>query len=414
MEILIVTDAYPPEIRSAAHLMQELAEALLGRNHNVTVLTGYPRYNLDEDLKSQTFNEFSDENGTKIIRVKTIPYHNVPLLVRGVGELTLPFLFLRSLRKYVKEKIDCVIVYSPPLPLGIVGSIVKRKYKARFILNLQDIFPQNGIDIGKIRNPFVIKFYEAIEKFVYKRADKITTHSAGNRDFLLERKHVPSGKVTVLSNWIDVKPFRNPKKDISPREKFSLQDKFIIIFAGVIGYYQGLDIVIKVATEVKNYEDIVFLIVGDGAEKKKIIQAAKEANLKNVVFRGFVAKEEYPALIKDSDIGLVCLNPENQTPVVPGKLLGYMAAGIPVLAFLQRQSDAHKLIKEAKCGYSTFSDDPQKAAKLVLKVYEQKDKLKQLGANGQKYVTGVFSIEKAVEKIEALFYESPVSALLST
>ena len=122
MKILIVTDSYPPEIRSAAHLMQELAEELSARNHKVTVLTGYPRYNIDKNSKRETFDEYLNENGVKIIRVKTIPYHNVPLFVRGLGELTLPFLFFTRLRKYMNGNIDCVIVYSPPLPLGIVGS----------------------------------------------------------------------------------------------------------------------------------------------------------------------------------------------------------------------------------------------------------------------------------------------------
>ena len=129
---------------------------------------------------------------------------------------------------------------------------------------------------------------------------------------------------------------------------------------------------------------------------------ANSYGLQNVIFAPFVSKQEYPELLKDVDIGLVCLTSKNKTPVVPGKILGYMAAGVPVVAFLQEESDAHMLIRDANCGYSVVYGDPEKAAKLIMQVYAERDKFKQLGANGIKYASEVFSIEKAIEKIEGI------------
>jgi colanic acid biosynthesis glycosyl transferase WcaI len=128
--------------------------------------------------------------------------------------------------------------------------------------------------------------------------------------------------------------------------------------------------------------------------------------LKNVLFAPFVSKNEYPYLVKDMDVGLLSLTSKNQTPVVPGKILGYMAAGIPVLAFVQQQSDAHELIRVAKCGYSMVYGEPEKAAHLVECMYSQRDSLQRLGHNGAKYVAEFFSLAMAVDRIETLFQDS--------
>ena len=116
----------------------------------------------------------------------------------------------------------------------------------------------------------------------------------------------------------------------------------------------------------------------------------------------FVSKEEYPELVKDADVGLVCLSNKNKTPVVPGKILSYMAARIPVLAFLNRESDGHQIIHEARCGYSDVSDNAQRASQLILKMYKGKSSLKELGLNGYQYAVKNYSKKVCVDKLESL------------
>ena len=185
-----------------------------------------------------------------------------------------------------------------------------------------------------------------------------------------------------------------------------LDGKFVFLFAGVMGPSQGLDLVIQVAERVKANPDLCFLLVGDGTEKSRLQKMANALGLKNVLFAPFVSKDEYPYLVKDMDVGLLSLTNKNQTPVVPGKILGYMAAGIPVLAFVQRQSDVHELISDAKCGYSIIYGDTEKAAHLVECMYSQRDSLRRLGHNGAKYVAESFSLAMAVDRIETLFQDS--------
>jgi glycosyltransferase involved in cell wall biosynthesis len=403
MNILLITDSYPPEIRSASHLMQEMAEGLRDRGHKVSVVTSYPQYNLVPEIKKIRFNKFSVEDNIEVIRIKTLPHHKVNLILRGVSQLTLPYIFFYNIKKYIKHKIDIVIVYSPPLPLAIAGGMIKAAYGAKFILNVQDIFPQNAMDLGALNNKLMIKFFEWMETKAYKIASKIAVHSHGNRKFLTGKKQVPVDKIHVMHNWIDLKPYMNTTNTNVSRERYGLNGKFLLLFAGVIGPSQGLDLVIKAANELKEIQDICFLLVGDGTEKERLRRMAKSYSLRNVIFKPFVSKEEYPNLVKSSDIGMVCLSSKNKTPVVPGKILGYMAASIPVVAFLNKESDAHVLIKDARCGYSTIHNGHKGIAETIGMIYRERDKLKEYGENGFKYVSEHFSKDVCIDNLEELF-----------
>jgi len=403
--VLLITSSYPPEIRSSSHLMQEMAESLKDRGHRVFVVTSYPHHNLADGHNNQRFNIITDENGIQVLRIKTIPAHMVGYLIRGFSQLILPYLFLYKIKRLIKVKIDIVIVYSPPLPLAIVGEKLKEHSRAKYILNVQDLFPQNAIDLGILKNRFLIDFFERIEANAYTSADHIVVHSENNGIFLNKKKEVPYEKVNVIHNWIDIAPYKHIKKTGRFRKIYGIQDKFIFLFAGVLGPSQGLELIIKAADQLKKFPEICFLIVGDGTEKNKLVRMAEEYGLTNICFRPFVSKEEYPELVKDADVGLVCLSSMNKTPVVPGKILGYMAASIPVVAFLNKESDGHKVIEDAQCGFTSVSDDPTTASGVILKIYKDRVHIKKYGEKGFKYVCETFDKEICLNKLEILFRE---------
>lgn len=402
MHIVLVTDSYPPEIRSASNLMQELAEGLRDRGHKITVVTSYPRYNLSEELKCKFFDELTIENSINVLRIKTLPHHKVNFILRGIAQISMPYLFIAKIKKYLHERIDVVIIYSPPLPLFKVGEIIKRRCRAKFILNVQDIFPQNAIDIGVLKNKALITFFEYLEKKAYQSADSIIVHSKGNKEFILNSKKAACGKVNILYNWIDVESYVGLERTNIYRKKFNIEDKFIFLFAGVIGPSQGLDLIISVAERIRHIQDICFLLIGDGMEKERLKKVINELKLANVIFKPFVSKNEYPLLVKDADVGLVCLTSMNKTPVVPGKILGYMAASIPVIAFLNKESDGHKIIRDARCGYSAVSDNIERAVETVEKIYNERSRLKEYGENGFTYAIKNFEKDICIRHLEEL------------
>ncbi len=400
MNVMLITDSYPPEIRSAAQLMKELAEELVERGHVVTVLTTWPQYNIAKNQNLDLIKPFSVENGVKVRRIKTLRHHNVNYIFRGISQILMPFYFKKEIRKHSIPIPDVVVIYSPPLTLSKVGIFLKKKYGAKLILNVQDLFPQNAIDLGVLKNELLVKYFEKMENNAYFFSDSIAVHSEGNRRYLIDQKKVSKDKVDILHNWIDTSAFVDQEK-YDFRKEFSLENKFVFLFAGVIGPSQYLDLIIDIANDVQDKKDIRFLFVGDGAEKNRLIE--KSSNLENILFKPFVSSDLYPALVSSVDVGLVCLSPANKTPVVPGKILGYMAGALPVIAFLHEESDGHKVIKESKSGISVLSGNYEKALEALLEIYNRKDLLSSYGQNGLEYVNKNFEKKICVSNLERLF-----------
>jgi len=400
--VLIVVDVYSPEISSTSHLMQELAEGLVKLGHKVTVVTAYPKTYLVDSLRGKDFQQIEVLNGVRVIRAKTLPLRKVNFIIRGISQLFLPILFYYQVRKNIREKIDVVINYCPPLPQAIVGQLVKKSYGSKFILNLQDIFPQNAIDLGILKNKLIIKFYEFLEAKVYQWADLITFNSKKGREFLIKNKNINPEKIIFLPNWVDVDGFDNDKL-IDYRKEYGLDGKLVFLFGGIIGPAQGLDFLSEVARRVADLDDIRFLIVGDGTEKEKLVSKIKEYGLSNIILKDFIEKKYYPSLVSSFDVGIVALNSKNKTPFLPGKFLGYMAAGKPIFAFLNKESDGFELIEGARCGYAVLAGDVEAAEKAIRKFYEERNNLKEKAGNSFSYAKNNLDTKVILRKIEGLF-----------
>jgi glycosyltransferase involved in cell wall biosynthesis len=314
----------------------------------------------------------------------------------------LPFYFLAALRQHLVGTLDGVIVYTPPLPLAFVGERLRSR-GARYVLNVQDIFPQNAIDLGALKSAALIRFFRWMEKRAYHSADVVTAHSEGNRDFLLRSHPEISSKLTVLHNWVDAGSHDQVRPIVRNfRAEWELSGKFVVLFAGVIGPSQAIDVVLDAAGRLRDLTDLTFLIVGDGSEKAKLEERAHTAGLSNVVFKPFVSREQYPDLVASSDVGLVSLSTLNKTPVVPGKILGYMAGGKPVAAFLNVESDGHAIIESARCGYSCASNAPQDIDTILRRLYEERTLAPEMGLRGADYVRSHFGKDVVIDRLEAI------------
>jgi len=403
MRLLLVTDQYPPEICSAAGLMKELAVELAAHGHAVTVLTTSPRHKLDGNDAAKTWPVLSLEEGVTVIRASTFALHHVGYLRRGLAVILAPFQMWQALRRHVAPDFDAVFIYSPPVTLGLIGMIMRRR-GAGVLFNVQDIFPQNAIDLGILRNPVLIAFFRLIERLSYRYADVVTAHSKGNLDLLVSANPGLAGKFRVLHNWIDVGRFSSPRsKDY--RRSFGLDGKFVVLFAGVIGPSQGMDRLIEVADRLRDLDDLVFLIVGDGTEKQRAEDMVGARGLRNILFKPFISQDDYPDLLSGCDVGLVSLGPAVKTPVVPGKMLGYMAASLPIAAFVNAESDAHQLVADSACGFSCVSDDVKGMERILRKFHDDPGARKKMGDNGRKYAMRHFSRDNIIVKIQEMFAE---------
>ena len=402
MNILIITDSFPPEIKSSANLLSELSVDLAESGHRVTVVTGFPKHytnNIDQRYKGRLF-LFERMSKVKVIRLFSIPFIRHIPVIRGLDQFLLSLVFM--LGGIFSGKQDIILTYSPPLPLGISAFLVGKIKKIPFIFNVQDIFPQSVIDLGLLKSKVLIKISELMEKFIYKKASYITVHSEGNRENIIS-KGVNPEKVVTIHNWVDtdlIRPTESRNNDF--RNNNNLNGKFIISFAGVMGFAQGLDVVIYCAELLKSYKDILFLLIGDGIKKNGLMEKARNMQLNNIKFLPPQPKEIYPSILYASDICLVTLDKNVLTPAVPAKLLSVMASGRPVVASMNLKGDAPKIVESAKCGYCVEADNAMGLSKAILKLYNNPMLRDEFGQNGRKYAVKHFSRNSCTEKYEKL------------
>ncbi len=402
MKLLLVTAYFPPDTGSAAHLFYELGKVLVKKGCEVTVLTGFPFYYAQGDLTCYKQRNWMTENteGMKVVRVRVaqLPRH-IPVF-RGIWQFITAFIF--TFAGMIITKPDISIVYSPPLPLALTAYVLKKIKKVPFILNVQDIFPQSAIDLGILRNRLLIHFFEKLELFSYRKADWITVHSPSNREWIIKKGATPE-KVKIIPNCVDTDFIRPAERTNSFREEYNLGDKFIVSFVGVLGYSQDLDIVLESASVLKNYKDILFLIVGNGVEKVRLENKSYRMGNRNIRFIPMQPRERYPLILQASDISLATLREEVRTPVVPSKILSIMSAGKPVIICMDLSGDAAKIVKDSQCGYALPAGDFQGLSDAILKLYYSPQLREEFGDNGRSYCEKYVSLEKSAEEYINLF-----------
>ena len=401
MKILLMVLYFPPETRSSANLYYELATKFIKFGHEVFVITTSPNTGLSNKQKRRKLGLFSAESfeGITVIRVSVPRFLLHKSIFRGIWEFICSILFF--LAAYSVNP-DIVLMYSPPLPLGLSGVALKKTRGIPFVFNVQDLYPQSIIDLGFLKNRFLIWFYERIECFIYWQADHITVHSSGNKEHVLKKGIVPD-KVSVLPNWVDTDFLCPGEKNNQFRKELELNGKFVVSFGGVLGYSQNLDIILEAAKQLAAYPEIIFLIVGDGSEKQRLIEKAKSMELSNLIFLPMLPRERYPEMLHASDVSLATLGPEVKTPVVPSKIISIMAGGKPVIASMQSYGDAPKIIQEAGCGIVVSPNDPKELSEAVIKLFRDQHLCDEMGRKGREYAEKYFSLNAASKRYLDLF-----------
>jgi len=409
MRVLLLIYAFPPEITGSGHLYYELAQDLISMGHQVIVLAPIPRQRMG--TQTEVIREHygrrvlvkENLNGVQTMRTAVLPFSLNNPLTKGLDHFTVAF--SQWVGGQFAGKPDVILVYSPPLPLGLTGYILARQRCVPFVLNVQDIFPQYAIDAGLLTNSTAITLFRRMEQFLYKKADAIVVHSEGNRDYLKARG-VPISKLSVAHNWADIKRITPGSRNNRFRQEYQLDNAFVVSYAGTMGWAQDLGTVIDAAAHLKKYSDVVFLLVGDGPRRSELEEKSKRLGLSNVRFLPLQPRDKFPLLLQASDLCLISLNFGLSTPVVPGKLMDIMAAGRPVAGCVPLNGDAPSIVQKAQCGLCVEAGDAKGLAELILRFYENRDLAELLGRNGRSYVQKHFSravctkrFEKALKRV---------------
>ncbi len=401
MKILIISQYYPPETGALATRMSNLAKQLQTKGHDVIVLTEIPNYPSGVVASKYKFKLFVKEkyNGIKVFRTFVCANPRKTNLQRM--SFYLSFMFSAMFSGLFLPKVDLVIATSPPLFVGISGYVSSRLSGSKFILDIRDLWPESAVYLGELKPGRTAALAEKLEHFLYKKADKITIAVPGFRGRLTE-KGVPDAKIVNFQNGVDAGHFF-PRPDSNELKKvYNLENKFVVLFSGNHGLAQGLFTILEAAQLLQEYQDIVFLFVGSGVDKDRLVTSARDMKLANVIFSAEKPHQQMPEIISMSDVCLVPLkNLQLFDNALPSKMFEYMACGKAIVSTLT--GEGRELIAKSNSGLSVAPENARELANAVLKLFENRELCKDLGQNGLCYVCEHFSRTKLITRLEEEF-----------
>ena len=394
--IALLVDEYIPESRRIhATMMHHLALELQSRGHHVLVIT-------PTAARINRPGEFEEIEGVRVFRVRSKPLRGGGNVKRAIAESLLPFQTLRALLKgLVDEKVTLCVTYSPTIFWGPVA-LWFRMRGAKTYLILRDFFPQWLIDEKIIDrwSPAAIHF-RIFEKINYAASDYIAVQSPGNvKQFYELTSHRPK-KIGVLFNWIrDSQPSKSDfgKKFLRERQ---LHDSVVLFYGGAVGASQNIDILLDLASRIRDLPKVVLLIVGEGGEFNRIRCRVESEGIDNVIISAAVNEEDYQSLLREVDVGLVALKSSHRSHNIPGKIMGYLQNGLPILGIVNIGNDLVDIIQQNKVGLLAEGDDIQELENKARKIVESISggALEGLSIRAKGMAKNLFSVEAAADKI---------------
>jgi glycosyltransferase involved in cell wall biosynthesis len=390
MRVLFLMFAFP-DMDESFNMYTAMVDMFYKNNHSITVVA--PRSNLKKSA-------ITTEKGIEILRVKTYPIKNVSNIRKGIANLLLPYQYQKEINKFYKDrKFDLIIIPTPPITLGSLAVKLKKKHNAQVYLILRDIFPQNAVDLGFMKNEsFIHKLFKVKETELYKTADRIGCMSIANIDFLKNNADVLEHKLHVLRNWQYLNTDEHIEID-TIREKYNLVNKFVVVFGGNMGKPQQLENVIELALRCQENKEIVFILLGEGVMMEEIKLEVKVKDLQNIHIHASIPKLEYQSLIRSSDVGLISLHQDFTIPNIPSKALDYWNIGIPILGSLDNATDFGKILDETQTGLWAYSGEHKKLYENLMKLYKNNNLRVAMSENGRSYFQKYLTPETAYNTI---------------
>jgi colanic acid biosynthesis glycosyl transferase WcaI len=386
MKILVASINFHPEHSGIALYSTDLPLFMAEQGQVVTMVTGFPYYPTWKKRPEDKGRLFS----TEIYKnVKTLRgYLYVPTKVTTPKRILheLSFAFFAALNFLRAGRQDCIVVLSPPLLLGVVGVFFKWLWRAQLVFHIQDLQPDAALSLGMVRKGLMIRTLLRIESFIYRHSDWVATISQGMLARLID-KGVPREKLGLYYNWIDVAEAGRQRPAGHFRSKHrAVADKFLVAYAGNIGIKQGVDVLVETAALMQDVPWIHFFIIGDGADRERLLRWAQEKRLNNLTFLPFLSQDDYFDMLQDIDLSFVAQKANTGNVFFPSKLLGIMAMGKPILVSADPGSELATVVSQSGCGLVVPAGDARAAAKQLSGLVENSGEIARIGSRGREAV----------------------------
>lgn len=401
-KLLVYAHYYYPDVASTGQILTELCEGMKD-TFDITIICVVPSYTgkIEEKYKIKRIYK-ENINEINVVRVRVPEFQKSNKLSRTKNLLA--YFFNSLIATFKLEKHDYIFTISqPPILGGVLGVLGKWIKGGKLIYNIQDFNPEQTMAVGYTKNKLLLNTAMMMDKFSCKQSNEVIVVGRDMQETLRNRfnnKKVPEN--TFINNWIDEKEIyplnENHPKIIDFKEKYNLNDKFIIMYSGNIGLYYDLENIIKVIGKFNEREDIIFAFVGDGTVKKEIEDYATENKLSNVTFIPYQDKTDLVYSLNSADIHWVVNAKGIKGVSVPSKLYGVMATGKPVLGVLDKGSEARIIVDECNCGVCTEPGNYDGIYNKIQYILNNKEKVKDLGQNGRKYLEKNLTKDVSINK----------------
>ena len=403
LRVTFLTHYFPPEVGPAQTRLHELAKRLNAAGQQVTVVTGFPNYPAGEIFPGYHGKRFMEDSydGIRVLRTWVFATRSRGFIGRLLNYFSFPIGSLLAVRKLGPT--DIIYVQSPPLFTGLAALWYSRLKRAPFIFNVSDIWPQSAVELGMLRNRFAIRLAEMLERHIYRRATRITVATPGILERLVARG-VPRDKIFLLTNGVDTAAYNVTTPDRELAQRLGLDGHKVFMYAGLHGLAQGLDVILEAAKLTRNPE-VLYVLVGDGADKAALVAKAEAEKIDNVRFLPIQPTSTLPALLNLVYATVIPLRRLDLfKAALPSKLFDSMAAGRPIVAPLWGEAAA--LVEAAACGLVVEPEDARAVQEAVEKLAADPEGAKRLGEQGRKYVVEHFNRDDIAKRLVTLLEET--------
>lgn len=384
MNIMLLTSEGFDTPNSINHLLITLSEDILKDNHRLHMVYSH-KTGVYEDIPAQL--KGYPGLKTSIIQRKNIDKNN--FIRRYLDELKYVYSAYKVWRSHKKE-IDVVVLQSNPC--SVFHAVLLRTIMRKpIIFNLYDIFPGHAHDIGVIRSKLIYHALRLLQKPLYRASTYVVAMSEDMKQKLLQER-IPESKIKVINNWFDDKVFKPVPRDQNKfMNKYNLDPHlFYVQFAGLLGYVFDYDMFIQTAKLLEDNSNIRFLLIGDGNLKNKILDTIKELNVENILYFPWQSLDIISDVYNACDVGFIPLKEGVIGNGIPSKACQLMAAQRTILNSVE-ESDYVRLFDENDMGVSITDRNPETAAKVILELYGNPNRMKAIGQNAAEYAYRHFS-----------------------
>ena len=394
MKILYVSQYFPPEMGAPAARVAELSRYWAQERHDVTVLTGFPNHPtgvVPQEYRRSFRRLVARErsNGVNVVRTWLLPFPNRRTYERMLNYSS--FCLSAAGTGLFAERPDVIIASSPQLLVGLSGWWLARCKRSRFVFEVRDLWPESlaAVGVGNA-DSLVYRTLARIAAFLYRNSDHIVVVTPAFKEYLVQHLQVGPEKISVVENGVEAELFC-PRAESNLRIRLGAEGKFVVSYIGTMGNAHGLQTLVEAAAQLLNTApNILFLLVGEGAEKRSLVSLVRSRGLTNLRFVDQQSREEIPAYICASDACVVLLKKsEIFKTVIPSKMLEFMSCARPVILGVEGQ--ARQILEEAQAGICIEPGNLSQLAQAVLRLAGDARLRESLGRNGRRYVLQRFS-----------------------